>query len=212
MFEPLNDLLSEYSSEVGVIILFGLVFFALLIISRRLLHQFIFSFSPEAQAQRSRLRPRLIRVSLAIADIFAWLFTLTLSCAFLQIPKVTDILIAIIAVLWNFLPWTLVIGLILFCFSRVGNELILSLIGFWYLQSHREELDRQRYFELEHEESAEIEEINLLTTRLRLKKGNKITYRPNAFLMHEFFKFSHSFGIEDIIEVIQSRTSKTTER
>lgn len=188
---------------------FGIVFLGLLISSRILLSRLIYAFDPEAKSQHNRMRSRSVRVSLAIADIMAWLFTLTLTCLLFQIPQVMELFLSLFGVIWTLLPLTLVVLLIAYCFSRVGNELILSFIGFWYLKRHQADLDSSRYFDLGEEQMAEIEEIDLLSTKFRVKEGGRIVFRPNAFLMQQFFRFTPSLGIEDVLDWMRSRSSKS---
>lgn len=209
MSELLYDFIQSHESVITTVLAFAIIFLGILIVSRTLLYQLIFAFDPDAKSQRNRLRSRPIRVALAIADIIAWLFALTLSCVFFRIPQAMQLLLSLFGIVWNLLPWTLVVGLIAFCFSRVGNELILSLIGFWYLKHHQADLDRRHSFDVGEGHMAEIEEIALLTTRFRLKEGRLIVYRPNAYLMHEFFGFTPNFGAEDVIEWMRSHSSKS---
>ena len=209
MSELLSNVIPNYGVVLERIVAFGIIFLGILMSSRILLYQLIYAFDPDAKSQRNRMRSRPVRVALAIADIMAWLFALTLTCLFFQIPQVMELLLSLFGVIWTVLPLTLVVLLIAYCFSRVGNELILSFIGYWYLQRRREDLDRCRYFDLGEAQMAEIEDIDLLATKFRFKEGGRTAFRPNAYLMQQFFGFRPGLGLEDVIDWMRSRSPKS---
>lgn len=177
---------------------FCLVILAILIITRKLFYGLVYAVEPEAKSQRFRSLSGPMRLALAIADLAAWFFAFVTTCLIYQFPNILEATLSLFAIFWNLLPLTLIIGLIVYGFSRTGNELILSLLGFWYLRHRKADLDRCRYFELEDGQMGEIEEINLLDTRFRLRDGGGMTLRPNAYLMHEFLGFSSTLGIEGV--------------
>ena len=206
--ELLSDLLQNYGWLLERIVAFGAIFLCILLISRVLLHRLIFAVDPEAKSQRPRLRSRPVRIVLAIADIVAWLFALTLSCLIYQLPQVMQLLLSLFGLVWNLLPLSLVVLLIAYCFSRVGHELILSFIGFWVLRTRKADLDRQQFFDVGNGQMAKVEEVHVLVTKFRVKEGNRILFRPNAYLMQSFFGFSQSLGIEDLITWLRGRSVK----
>ena len=193
---------------------FGLVIFVILTITRRLLYQLIYAFVPESKSLRFVMKPRPVRIAIALADIGAWGLAVMISCLVHNLPAVSQLLVSLFGILWNLIPLTIIVLLIIYCFSRTGNELILSALGGWYLPYRKKVLEGYSYFDLGDGQEAEIEAINFLDTTFRLKKGGSKIIRTNAFLMHEIFGFAKAIGIEGIIDwwKIQQRRSITQQK
>ncbi|MEM8642767.1 MAG: hypothetical protein AAGG51_28695 [Cyanobacteria bacterium P01_G01_bin.54] len=187
---------------------FGLLVWISLTLTQRVLHQIVYAFAPEAKKQRFVHRPRLVRVAGAIADLLAWVVAVMLASVIYQLPSLAQLLLSILGLFWNLLPLTIGVVLLAYCFSRTGNELLLSLLGFWYLQHRKKALERHRYFDLGDGERAEIETIHLLDTTFRLKKGGRTVIRPNAYLMHEVFGFAQAIGLEGLIDRFEHRQAQ----
>lgn len=183
-------------------------------IARRLFRRLVYAFSPEAEPERYAVPDRPMRVALAIADILAWWIALVLTGAVVGLPLVSQLLTAFFGVLWNLLPLMAIVALVAYCFSRTGNELILSLLGAWYLHHRKAVLEDTRYFDLGNGQLAEIQKIALLDTEFNLKNGGKTVSRPNAFLMRSVFGFSETIGIEGLWLWLQShrQSSNRTQR
>ncbi len=208
------DLLSFLlqNPTVSRTITFVLVMFSVLTIARSLFYQLIYAFAPESKSPRFPLKPRPVRVAIALADIGAWGLALMISCVLYQIPAVAQLLLSLLGILWNLLPLTIVVLLVTYCFSRTGNELILSVLGGWYLPYRKQVLDRYHYFDLGDGQEGEIEEINFLDTTFRIKKERRTLVRPNAFLMYEVFGFARAIGIEGILDRWQMQQRDRIER
>jgi hypothetical protein len=198
---------SFFSENTAIlqIITFALVIIVVLTVTRRLLYQLIYAFVPESKSLRFVSKPRLVRIAIAIADIGAWGLAVMISCIVHRLPAVTQLLVSLFGIIWNLLPLTIIVLLGTYCFSRTGNELILSAIGGWYLPYRKKILERYGYFDLGNGQEAEIETINFLDTTFRLKQGGRIVVKTNAFLMHEIFGFAKAIGIEGIIDWWQAK-------
>ena len=196
------------------ILTFGLVLLGVLMITRRLFYQLVYAFVPESKSLRFVMKPRSVRVALALADMGAWGLAVMISCLVHQIPAVTELLLSLFGILWNLLPLTIIVLLVTYCFSRTGNELILSALGGWYLRYRKKVLERYHYFDLGDGLEGEIETINFLDTTFRLKKGGRTLVRTNAFLMHEVFGFARAIGIEGILDwwQMQQRRGRTEQK
>lgn len=212
MSQLLTNLIQNYRTVLETVAAFGAIILVVLIITRNLLYRFIYAFDPSARSQRFVAKSRPVRVALAIADIIAWSFALMMTGIMYQLPQVTQFMLKLFGMIWNLLPVTIIVVLIAFCFSRAGNELMLSVLGFWYLHHRKKDLDRHRYFDLGNEELAEIDEIHFLDTTFRLKKGGRTVIRPNAYLMHEVFGFTQVVGVEGIGTWIRNLTQNRSMR
>ena len=182
------------------ILTFGLVVLFVLTIARRLFYQLIYAFVPESKSLRFVMKPRPVRVAIALADMGAWGLAVMISCLVHEFLAVTQLLLSLFGILWNLLPLTLIVLLVTYCFSRTGNELILSVLGGWYLPYRKKVLESYRYFDLGDGQEGEIEAINFLDTTFRLAKGGRTLVRTNAFLMHEVFGFARAIGLEGIFD------------
>ena len=195
----------QENTAILYILSFALVLLGVLIIAHQLLYQLVYAFAPESKSLRWVMKPRPVRVAIALADIAGWSLAVMISCLVHKLPAVTKLLLSLFGILGNLLPLTIIVLLVIYCFSRTGNELILSFLGGWYLRYRKNLLDRYRYFDLGNGQEGEIEAINFLDTTFRLKKGGHILVRTNAFLMHEVFGFTRAIGIEGIIEKWQMK-------
>ena len=204
----MSQLLSFFQENTAILTIFTfvLVLVAVLTIARRLFYQLVYAFVPESKSLRFVMKPRLVRVAISLADIAAWGLAVMISCLVHKLPGVTQLLLSFFGILWNLLPLMIIVLLVIYCVSRTGNELILSILGGWYLPYRKEVLDRYRYFDLGNGQEGEIEAINFLDTTFRLKKGGQILVRNNAFLMHEVFGFTRFMGIEGIFDRWQMRS------
>ncbi|MGB0562341.1 MAG: hypothetical protein ACPGVO_11120 [Spirulinaceae cyanobacterium] len=187
--------------------------FALLVgigltIAQRVLHKIIYAFDPEAKKQRFVHKPRPVRVAVAIANLLAWLIAVMLAALIYELPAVSQLFLSILGIFWNLLPLTIIVVLLAYCFSRTGNELLLSALGFWYLQHRKKALEQHRYFDLGDGEEAEIEAIHFLDTTFRLKKGGRTVIRPNAYLMHKVFGFARAIGLEGLLDWFEVRQAR----
>ena len=199
------------NTAVSRVLTFIVVVLSILAIARGLLYRLIYAWAPESKSLRFAMKPRLVRVTIALADIGAWGLAMMISCLLHKIPGVTQLLLSLFGLFWNLLTLTIVVLLVAYCFSRTGNELILSALGGYYLHYRHKILERYRYFDLGDGEEGEIEAIHFLDTTFRLKKGGSILVRPNAFLMHEVFGFARAIGIEGILDwwQIQQQRGRT---
>ena len=170
MPQLLSDFLQNYGTVLERIVAFAAIFLVTLIVARILLHHLVFAFDPDAKSQRNRMRSPPVRVALAIADIIAWIFALTITCLIYQIPAVMQLLLSLFGIVWNLLPLSIIVLLIAYCFSRTGNELILSFVGYWALRNRKMDLDRYQYFDLGNGQLAKVEEIQVLVTRFKTKE------------------------------------------
>lgn len=184
--------------NVSQILSFGFILLCVLMITRRLLYRLIYAFEPESKSLHFVMKPRIVRVAISLADIGAWVLAVIISCLVHEMPVVTNFLLSLFGIILNLLTLTIVILLLIYSFSRTGNELILSVIGAWYLRYRKKILDGYDYFDLGEGIEAEIVEINFLDTTFRLKKGGGTLVRSNAFLMHEVFGFTRAIGIEEV--------------
>ncbi|NEO88252.1 MAG: hypothetical protein F6J87_28945 [Spirulina sp. SIO3F2] len=194
----------RHTTLLEQIVNFGLLLGFVLAIAKRLLYRLIYAFAPESKSQRFMLKPRPVRVAIAIADMLAWTLAVMVACLVLGLPQVSQLLVSLVGIVWSLLPLTITVVLVAYCFSRTGNELLLSALGAWYLKHRKKVLERHRYFDLGEGQEGEIDSINFLDTTFRLKKGGRIVIRPNAFLMHEVFGFASAIGLEGLIDRFQN--------
>ena len=154
----------QENTAILYILSFALVLLGVLIIAHQLLYQLVYAFAPESKSLRWVMKPRSVRVAIALADIAAWGLAVMISCLVHKLPAVTTLLLSLFGILGNLLPLTIIVLLVIYCFSRTGNELILSFLGGWYLRYRKNLLDRYRYFDLGNGQEGEIEAINFLIT------------------------------------------------
>lgn len=181
---------------------FVLLLLSVVTIAKGLFYQLVYAFAPESKSVRFVMKPRLVRIGIAIADILAWGLGVIISCSVYKFSAITEILMSIFITILNLLLLlNILILLIYFCSSNC-NQLIVSILGYWYLSYYKEILDRYHYFKLGNGEEGEIEKINFLHTTFRLKKDGHILIRNNSFLMYEIFDFPKGIGIEGLIKLI----------
>jgi hypothetical protein len=204
--------LTYYTPFFERLVLFGAVFFVVLKVSQRLLHNLVKALSAPAPGNYDDegASERSARVGRAIADIVAYLFALGMAAEVVGIYNMVEALAAGIAFLLNFLIILVIIALGFYCFSAQGNELILSVLGYWYFQVQRQQLEQQGSFDLGQGKVGKIDRISLLHTTFRITQDDTfdqpfdqpfnstidstinptIELRPNAYLMRHFFGFS----------------------
>jgi hypothetical protein len=206
--------IQDYSPALQKIAGFGATAMVLWVIVHQLLHNLVYAFSPESRSRRFATLPRGVRVALAIANLMAWIIALIITCLIYEISDIMKLVLPFFSLVNSFLTFLLLLSFILFliyCFSRTGNEFLISILGFWYLHHCKDILDRCRYFDLGHGRLAEIDSIQILSTTFRTQEGGMIVVRPNAFLMYEFLGFTKAIGLEGISNWLKSLTSRESE-
>ena len=185
----------DYRPIIEPAIAFVLIFSVSGRFTQALLRRVIYAVDPEAKPKRFNLPARPTRVALAIADIIAWLFAFTTTCAFFQQSQVARVTVALFNFLLSSWPLVLFTLLITYSFSKRGNQLLLSFLGAWYLNHNRKLLTQQQPFDLGDDQVGDIHDIHLLHTVFTTKSGATVV-RPNAYLMRTVFGFADALGDE----------------
>ncbi|MEM9213654.1 MAG: hypothetical protein AAGD25_04840 [Cyanobacteria bacterium P01_F01_bin.150] len=185
----------DYRPVIEPAIAFILLFLVSGRFTQTLLRRVVYAVDPESRPKRFNVPARAARVALAIADIIAWLFAFTITCAFLGQSQVASVTVSLFRFLLDSWPLVLFTLLITYSFSKRGNQLLLSLLGAWYLNVQRKLLDKQQPFDLGNEQMGNISDIQLLHTTFITKTGTTVI-RPNAYLMRTAFGFADALGDE----------------
>lgn len=183
----------DYRLIIEPTIAFVLIFLVSGRFTQTLLRRVVYAIDPEAKPKRFNLPARPARVGLAIVDIIAWLFAFTITCAFFQQSQVASITVSLFNFFLSSWPLVLFTLLITYSFSKQGNQLLLSLLGAWYLNLQRKLIDQQQPFDLGNDQVGDISDIQLLHTTFTTKAGATVI-RPNAYLMRTVFGFPDTLG------------------
>jgi len=187
--------INYYKPVIEQVIGFWLIFLIGGRMAQELLRRLVYAADPEAKPRRFHTPSRPARIGVAIADIIAWCFDFTVACMIMDEPQAAQVSLSLFNLLFTSWPWVLFTLLMTYSFSKRGNELMLSLLGGWYLNYHRSLLDQQQNFDLGQDQVGRISDIALLHTTFSLNSGGT-TVRPNAYLMHQFFGFAKDMGDE----------------
>ncbi|NEQ99617.1 MAG: hypothetical protein F6K30_23425 [Cyanothece sp. SIO2G6] len=185
----------NYKPIIEQMIGFWLIFLVAGRITQSLLRRLVYAADPEATPKRFHVPSRPARIAVAIADIIAWCFSFTVACVVMDLPQAAQVALTLFNLVFTSWPLILFTLLITYSFSKRGNELLLSLLGGWYLNYHRQLLEQQQTFDLGHDQVGRISDIALLHTTFSLNNGGTAV-RPNAYLMHQFFGFAQELGDE----------------
>jgi hypothetical protein len=174
---------------VGILVLVG--FFI-----RILLRKVVFAFDPSAKGDIN-VQKKGIRVWLAFANLAGWLFAFLIATEVVGLGLAmkfftVTIMIATIAVVG-----IIIAGLVAYSFNKEANELILSIIGYWYLKPGKNKQPDPRPYDLGEGKQGKISEIALLHTTFKLKEGGTET-RSNAFLIRHLWGQSKKTWSEKI--------------
>jgi len=159
---------------VGILLLVG-------IFARILFRKVIFAFDPSAKGDIG-VQNKGTRVWLSLADLAGWLFAFLIATEAVGLNVVMNFftmtfLIAAIAAVGIVLT-----GMLAYSFNKDANELILSMIGYWYFRPGRKKPPDTSDYDLGEGKLGKISKIALLHTTFKLNEGGTET-RSNAFLM-----------------------------
>lgn len=184
------ELLGAYRNVIENAVLFVVVFLLVGIGARALLRRLISAVDPSAGRGTTKSLKSKTRIFLAVADLTAWLFALMIASEVLRVHRVVTLIMIIVAYIPIAVALLLLGGLVAYSFSKAGNELVLSLIGYWYLNRETGKLNRRRDHDLGNGRIGKIIEIAPLHTTFSLSEGGTET-RSNAYLMRQFFGLGH---------------------
>jgi hypothetical protein len=182
-----TEFLRDYRGFIDKSLLFAGILVLGGVIARILLRKVVFAFDLSAKGDRSTQK-KGTRVWLAFADLAGWLFAFLIATEVVGLDLAmrfftVTIIIATIAVFG-----VIITGLLAYSFNKEANELILSVIAYWYLKPGKNKPFDTREYDLGEGKQGKISEIALLHTTFRLNEGGTET-RSNAFLMRRLWGF-----------------------
>ncbi len=147
-------------------------------------------YSGETQPESAAWRP-------AAADLLAWTAALTIACEAVQLSWVGNLVSALLglvgmlvnAVVWSVLVCTVAM-LIAWSFSESGRRLILSLVGYLYLNRDPNRPPPGHRFALADGRQATIVRTDPLHSAMQPVGGGDIVLVPNADIMRQYYNWA----------------------
>ncbi|MBA7490349.1 hypothetical protein ES702_00887 [subsurface metagenome] len=134
--------------------------------------------------------------------ISVWLFALTVACEVIGLHYISVVggsIISFIGAILHAAVWllvgVLVAGIVAHSFSRSGRELVLSLLGYLYLQYDPRKPGKSHEFDLGDGEKGRIESVDLLHTTF-IVNGKKVK-RPNSWVMQQYYGWGRELSQEE---------------
>ncbi|MFC1736418.1 hypothetical protein ACFL1X_09880 [Candidatus Hydrogenedentota bacterium] len=156
------------------------------IVARFFLRKIVFSFDPGAKSQSADMMENNTRIWLALASVAAWIFAFMVASEFMGMHGIVSITMRLLSSIPATIACVGAGALLAYSFSSTGNELVLSLIGYWYLNRHKEELEEREALDLGDEKTGTITGIAALHTTFDVRSGGTEVH-SNAWAMRQFF-------------------------
>lgn len=186
MGEQLTEFMERYLGFIERALLFVTVLVIIGICTRILLRRVVHAFAPTVKGRGTRIPDRKAQKWLALVDAFAWFFALTIAAEIQDMQNALSLLLKSAINLAFIFALVLIAGLVVYSFSKEGNELILSLIGYWRLKSAARAKGEEIAYDIGDGLTGTIDQVALLHTTFKLPDGATET-RSNAFLMRHCF-------------------------
>lgn len=191
--------IEQYRGVIEKALLFVTILLLTGIFAKSLFRKLVYAIDPSAEREKTfNIQERKTRILIAVFDLTAWLFSFVIASEVIELKwfvnilgvmvNILDVMIKLISYLINgvfLVVCAVIVGVVVYSFSKDGNELILSLIGYFYLKNKKKNIYKNRDFDLGNGRRGIIEEISLLHTTFNLKDGEKLI-KPNAYLMREY--------------------------
>jgi hypothetical protein len=133
----------------------------------------------------------------AVADILAWGLGLAIASEAIGLAWVVAVSsggLKLIGTLVSGVVWLVVVGLAAgvaaYAFSEYGREIVLSLLGWYYIRRHPERPPKDYRFDLGDGREGTIVSTGLLHTTLAPIAGGDNVVVPNAEIMRQFFRWA----------------------
>ena len=157
---------------------------------------------PPAQDQRTQSRapaqaPPAAPRRVAAADLLAWLVALSIACEAVGLTWFGELwggLLTLVAHLVSSLVWLAVLlavaSLIIWSINERGRRLVLSMLGFYYLQRSATRPPQGHLFRLPDGREATIVTTDLLHSVMQPADGGEKIMVPNADLMEQYYQWA----------------------
>lgn len=184
------EFFDQYQPFLEKLLLFLAVYLFIGLVSKYLLRQVILSFEKSGGMAGNRMSlSDWTRRLLKVANLVSWFSALVIALYALREGTIAQFVIKLAFYPPFFVALFIVASLIGYSFSQTGNELVLSLIGYWYLKREVGKFDNNKTFDLGDGRVVRVDSIDWLHTVLRNEDGSKFNL-ANAVVMSKLFGLS----------------------
>ena len=181
-----------YQTFFEGLLLFGVAFLIVGFVVRTLLRGIVYAWIPSAKETPSEQQETPARVALASVSFVAWMLALVFAAEVVSLHSVASFCLFLAAAVLVAPALIVAVSLIVYSFSKEGNQLITGLIGSVYLRLNRgRRIGDRREFDLGDGRLGKIATVYMLQTSFTLPGGDKELV-SNARLMRDWFGMGKS--------------------
>jgi hypothetical protein len=176
-----------YRSFFEGLAIFGGVFLLTGTIAGVLLRRIVYAWDPSSKRVPSEQQETPARIAIACFNVVAWMLALICATEVVDLPSIASFFVYLVATILLAPAAIVFASLIVYSFSKEGNQLVSGLIGFVYLQLNKgkRRTDR-REFDLGDGLLGVAERVSLLQSTFKLTDGRE-EKKSNALLMKQWF-------------------------
>jgi hypothetical protein len=183
----LAAIFGTYQTFFEGLLLFGIAFLITGFVVRALLRGIVYAWIPLAKETPSEQQETPARVALALVSFVAWMLALVFAAEVVSLHSVASFCLFLAAAVLVAPALIVAVSLIVYSFSKEGNQLVTGLIGSVYLRLNRgRRIGDRREFDLGDGKLGKVATVYLLQTSFTLP-GREKELVSNARLMRDWF-------------------------